>query len=389
MATRRAPYFDKANELWIGEIHLGFDANGKRLRRRVSSRSYDLCVKKLEKLEAEVERGDVLLHAPERTTMQAWLERWLETKIPTVGPNTAEDYRSKVQRHLIPRLGKVLLQKLTPLHLATLFRDLDRDGVGKRTQQIVHVVLNQALEEAVTLELMAKNPLERVKRPKLDRRARAAKPTWTVETVKAFLEEASRHELAALFVVAVTTGMRQSEVFGLLWENVHLDRGYLRVEWSLHEVNKGRQTKVDPRCGPGLTLEPPKTETSRRTIALSQIAVDALRKHREETRSKLFVFTTSEGAPIRSRWFRDVWDALLEQSKAPPLPFKQLRHTCLTLLAEGGVSQRAAQSLAGHSTQALTADVYQQATAKLARQAADAMDRMLGPGDAVLEAEPD
>jgi integrase len=214
VATRRAPYFDKANELWIGEIHLGVDANGKRLRRRVSSVDYATCVKKLEKLEAEVDRGDVLLHAPERTTMQAWLERWLETKIASVGPNTAEDYRSKVHRHLIPRLGKVLLQKLTPLHIATLFRDLDRDGVGKRTQQIVHVVLNQALEEAVTLELLAKNPNERVKRPRLDRRAKRAKPTWTVETVRKFLEEASRHELAAFFVLAVTTGMATSSSSG-------------------------------------------------------------------------------------------------------------------------------------------------------------------------------
>jgi integrase len=137
-------------------------------------------------------------------------------------------------------------------------------------------------------------------------------------------------------------------------------------------------------------MEPPKTETSRRTIALSQLALEALRQHRAQTTSKLFVFTTKAGEPIRSRWFRDVWNALLVECSAPPLPVKQLRPTCLTLLAEGGVSQRAAQSLAGHSTQALTADVYQQATARLARQAADAMDRMLGPAEPdTLEGGPD
>lgn len=380
MATRRAPSWDKSLGLWVAEVYLGVSADGRKLRKRVRSTDYAECVKKLEKLERDLESGDVLRMTPEKISTATWLERWLAAKTSAVNPNTFEDYRSKVHRHLLPRIGNLLLQKLSVLHVETLFEDLERDGVGRRTQQIVHVVLKQSLDKAVRLELLGRSPLDKVQRPKVDRKKQKRKPTWTVEHVRAFLVAASGHDLAAMFVLAVTTGMRQSEILGLLKEHVDLVHDFLRVEWALHEVNVSRQKEVDPRCGPGLALEAPKTDSSRRTIALSRIARDALAAHLGKARAgQLFVFVTADGAPIRARWFRDEWTRLLEGAHVPHLNFKQLRHTCLTLLAEEGVPMKAAQNLAGHSTQALTADVYQQATQRLARQAADAMDRMLGP----------
>jgi integrase len=381
MAKRRAPYWDAALKLWVAEVHLGRDGRGKRLRKRVSSKSQATCLKKLEKLERELEAGTVLAHAPEKITIEAWLWRWLEEKRSGLGVNTIEDYRSKIRNHLAPRIGSVLLHKLTPLHCAKLFTEMEKAGVGRRTQQIVHVVIKQALERAVELELLAKSPLK-VSKPVPDPEQQREKPTWTIEDVHRFLVHASTHRLAALFVLAVATGMRQSEIFGLMREHLHVEQGFLKVEWALHEISEEEQArrKVDPRLGNCLHLARPKTKGSRRIIALPRTVVAALREHLSRAPASLFVFATEAGEPIRARAFQDWWQALLEHAGVPYLPFKQLRHTCLTLLAEKGVPVKAVQALAGHSTPDLTLKIYTQATAKLARQAADAWDELLEPG---------
>ncbi len=383
MTRRRKPYRDETLGLWVASISLGVDGRGKRVRRRVSSKTHAGCMKKLEKLERELAAGQVLAHAPEKTTMKAWLERWLKDKTAHLEPNTEALYSSIIKRHLIPRLGSTMLHKLTPLHLQSLFTALETDGVGRRTQQNAHALLKQILGAAVNLELIAKNPMMKVPKPPLDHAKRKTRMTWTVADARAFLVHASTHRWAALFVLAVATGMRQSEIFGLLWENVDLERGFLRVEWALHEVRKGSQKTVDPRTGEAMALRPPKTLKSRRVIALPLVAIEALKAQRTGApETQAFVFVTKSGDPVRGRYFADEWQTFLDTTGLPRLPFGRLRHTCLTLLAEEGVALKAAQELAGHSTPTLTAGVYQQATARLARQAADAIDRALGPAPA-------
>lgn len=381
---RRAPWKDTVNDIWLASVYLGRDPDtGKRIEKRVSSKSYETCLEKLEALERKVSTGQTIAVAKkDRVTVDDWVAQCLEREKGKIGPNTFVTYRSVVA-HIRTRLQNVTVEKVNALHVDRLFSQLEDEGVGRRTQQKVYLLLNKYLKRAESLELIGQNPMKKVPRPTLDRSKRLPRLVWTAEHVKAFLAAASTHDMAALFVVAVATGMRQSELFGLRWEYVELERGTLRVEYSLHEVPLALAGKIDPRVGhSGLMLLPPKTESSRRTIALPVLALDALRAHREKTKGlpSSFVFTGAEGAPLRSQNFsKRVWRPLLENAALPWLPFKQLRHTCLTLLAEAGVPVKAAQALAGHQTSAITAEIYQQATARLARQAADAMDLMLGP----------
>lgn len=380
---RRAPYRDTVNDLWLASVYLGRDPQtGKKIEKKVSSKTYEGCLEKLEELERKVSTGHVIAVAKkDRVTVDRWVESCLEREKGKLGPNTYTTYLS-ASRHIRTRLANVQVEKVTALHVDRLFTQLEDDGVGRRTQQKVYLLLNKYMKRAEALELIGHNPLRKVPRPSLDRSKKLAKPVWTVEHVRAFLAAASTHDLAALFVLAVATGMRQSELFGLRWECVDLDRAFLRVEYSLHEVPLAIAGEIDPKVGhSGLMLLPPKTESSRRSIALPVLALEALKAHKEKTKhlGTAFVFTGAEGAPLRSQNFtKRIWTPLLDGAQVPALPFKQLRHTCLTLLAEAGVSVKAAQALAGHQTSALTAEVYQQATQRLARQAADAMDRLLG-----------
>ena len=372
MSRRPKPYKDRRNGVWVAAITVGYDSKGRAIRRKRSSKSHEEALRFLVEMEAAVRDGRVPTR-PDTVSVAEWLARWLEHAQSTVNANSFVNYRGIVKNHVAPRIGKVSLQKVTPLILDGLFSSLEKDGVGRRVQQIVHVVCNQAFERAVTLELLAFNPMSKIKRPKIDRSKKKAKPTWTAEEVWRFLQAASDHELAAFFVLAATTGARQSELFALMRTDIDLHRKTMRIERGLHEIPVGDQKEVDPLLGPGLVFLATKSESSTRTIALPDLAVNALQGHLQSTTGPLLF--TYDGRAIRARTFTSaVWKPLLRQAGVPMIPFKQLRHTCLTILAEEGVPTRAAQALAGHSSSALTAEVYQQATARLARGAADAWD---------------
>lgn len=387
MATRRRrPYFDKANGVWVAAVVVGYriaevvdKATGKTKKKRQAitvkkaRARYEDALKELQELERQQADGKLPTKV-DHVTLGAWLDRWLEST--DVHPNTYTDYKSKA-KHIRTRIGGVQVQKLTPIVLDSFFAQLDRDGVGRRTQQLIHVVLGLALARAKRLHIIRVDPLEDIPRPKLDRKKRRPKPVWTVENALDFLEAARADDYEALLAIYLTTGIRQSEGFGLTVPCVELGRGDIRIEWALHEVPPGQQTAVDPRLGPGLELHPPKSETSERRIHLPEYTADALRRHIERHRPSCLVFTY-EGKPLRPHIFRDrIWRPLLEKAGVPVIAPKQMRHTCMTLLAEEGVSIRAAQGLAGHVDDRLLATVYQQVTARMQREAASAWDRVL------------
>lgn len=386
MATRRRkPYFDKANRVWVAAVVVGYrvaevdGADGKKRKRRTAivvkraRARYEDALKELADLERQRDEGKLPTRA-EKVTLSTWLDRWLESV--DVSPNTYTDYASKA-KHIKTRIGGVQVRALTPIVLDSFFAQLEREGVGRRTQQLIHVVLGLALERARRLRVIGTNPLEDVPRPKLDRAKKRPKPVWTVDQALRFLATVEESEYAALLGIYVTTGIRQSEGLGLTVPCLELGRGAIRIEWALHEVDPKRQKKVDPRLGRGLALLPPKSEASERRIILPASVAEALREHVRRTSPTFLVFTF-EGQPIRPHVLRNrIWRPLLEEAGVPPIPMKQLRHTCLTVLAEEGVSLKAAQAVAGHSDMRLTAAVYQQATERMQQEAASAWDRKL------------
>lgn len=197
--------------------------------------------------------------------------------------------------------------------------------------------------------------------------------------VRALLDTASGTRLEALLTLAVTTGMREGELLGLRWRNVNLDRRYLQVQTQLRRL---RST--------GLTIKDVKTGSSRRKIELSDLAVEALRRHRaSQAQDRLalgeawqdhdLVFPNSIGNPMDA-------PSLLERGyvrviKAAGLPyirFHDLRHTAATLLLLKGVHPKKVSEMLGHASVAITLTVYSHVLPSLGRDAASAMDALLG-----------
>jgi integrase len=194
---------------------------------------------------------------------------------------------------------------------------------------------------------------------------------------RTLLQTASGNRLDALYVLAVTTGMRQGELLGLGWEDVDPEEGVVRV----------RRTLTLAKGGPRLTE--PKTRGSRRSIRLTASAVEALERHRVRQDNEGaarghkwndwdLVFCTKRGTPIRRDNLHDKhWKPLLRRSGLPDTRFHDLRHTCATLLLTKGVHPKIVSEMLGHSSVSITLDTYSHVIPGLGEAAASAMEDVL------------
>ena len=218
-------------------------------------------------IDALSNRNQGLVFDADNMKIGEYLERWLADSVrDTVRPTTFERYEQIVRLHVCPVLGKTKLKNLTPAHLRGLYREKLDAGLSPRTVKYVHVTLHKALKQAVMDGLIPRNATDAVKPPQVRREEmRPLAP----EQVKILLEAARGDRLEALYVLAVTTGLRQGELLGLKWEDVDLEDGTLQVRRTL------ATTKGAPQ------LSSPKTKGSRRTVRLTQSTVNALRSHLE------------------------------------------------------------------------------------------------------------
>ena len=159
----------------------------------------------------------------------------------------------------------VALHRLGPEHLQPLYADRLEYGLSGTSVRHLHGVLRRALKDAVRWGFAVRNVADLVTPPSRNRREMQ---TLSPEQVRTFLDAATGDRLEALYVVAVTTGMRQGELLGLRWSVVDLEASTLQVTGSLQ------------RTPDGLAVVAPKTDSSRRRVTLPRRAVEALRRHR-------------------------------------------------------------------------------------------------------------
>jgi integrase len=143
--------------------------------------------------------------------------------------------------HIRPVLGNLKLKNVTAAHVRELYRQKPDSRLSPRTVQYIHVSLHKALKQAVRDGLLLRNAKEAVKPPRPSRKE--MRPLSPAE-VRRFLKAARGDEHKALFVLAVSSGMRQGELLALRWEDVNLEAGTLRVQRSLSH------TKVGPVFAP-------------------------------------------------------------------------------------------------------------------------------------------
>jgi integrase len=357
---------------WEGRFHV--PSGTGRQRRSVFGKTRAEAREKLRSALNERDRG--VAAVPARETVATYLETWLSGARSTIAPRTFQAYESSIRVQLIPRLGPTPLARLRPQHVQRMQSDMLAEGLSPKTIRNVHGVLHRALERAVKWHQLAANPCDGVDLPRRQRREMTA---LTAEQARIVLAAAQHDDLGALFVLALTTGMRQGELLALRWRDVDLDAGRLAVVAS--------SVRLTPRARALLGVEKaepvrgePKTARSRRVVELPAVAVEALRRHREATKVVDVngqVFTRPDGRILAVPHVWSRWRRLLERAGVPTVRFHDARHTVATLLLGSGVHPKLVSEMLGHSTVGITLDTYSHVTATMHREAARALDGLL------------
>ena len=345
-----------------------FAPDGK--RRYVSAKRKSDAERALRQAMTDADRGFVFDGGT--LALEDYLTRWLTNSVKdTVRRSTFVQYKSVVYRHLIPALGRLKLKALTPAHARSLYREKLDSGLSPRTVQYIHVTLHKAFKQAVMDGLIPRNIADAVKAPQAHKKE--VKPLTPAE-VMVLLSAASGDRLEALYVTAVHTGLRRSELLGLKWTDIDLDASTLAVQRSLDKDG---------------TFNPPKRNTSRRTIKLTPRAAEALKGHRarqNEERLQLgslwedwgLVFPNRNGKLMNADYlYHRGFKPLLEKAGLSGFTFHSLRHTCATLLLSKNVNPKIVSEMLGHATISQTMDTYSHVMPGMGDVAATALEEAL------------
>jgi integrase len=258
-ANEGSIYKRKRDGLWTAQ-YLVDTPEGKTKRKYIYGKKRKDVAEKL--AEVQRERGEGLLLDAGNLTVADFLAQWMDSEKGSVRESTHNRREEVIRLHVNPRICSTKLTKLNALHVQRLYaRKLD-EGLSPGTVRLIHANLSKALQKAVRWRLVGVNVARAATAPK--NTAEEVKPL-TRKEVSRLLDAARDDRFEALYVLAVTCGLRREELLGLRYEDIVLKRGTLQVRRSL---SKGKTNL-------------PKISKSRRSIKLSRTALEALKRHKK------------------------------------------------------------------------------------------------------------
>ena len=279
-----------------------------------------------------------------RLTFGAYAERWLADAVD-LRPQTRERINGNLRRYLLPAFGDRPLGAIRPTEVQAFFTARAAES-APGTVKLLHQHLSTILRCAMRDQLIASNPATGVKRPRAHRTQVQPLPLDLVHRIAAEMPPRYR----AAVILGAGCGLRQGELLGLTLDRVDFLRRTVRVDRQL--VTEDGQA---PRWGP------PKTVTSDRTIPAPTVVLDALAEHVRiyGTGRDGLLFPTVTGEPMARQSWNAVWRRAADKVGTPAGEgFHALRHVYASLLIANGCSVKAVSARLGHSSAAMTLDVY-------------------------------
>src|SRR3989440_10397068 len=365
--------FQRKDGRWVAQVRL---ENGKKKQRYFKPDQEKEARIAPRKMLNEKEQG-TLPTGPQQT-LKAYLEQWLEQryKLAAIRIGTYDTYRAILRNHIVPSLGHIPLQKLTPQHLQAFYTEKLDEGLSTGTVKCFHAILHGALEQAVRWNLVGRNVSDLVTSPTLKRHEMQ---TLTPEQAQRLLEAARGRRLEALLTVALTTGMRRGELLGLHWQDIDFTEGCIHVRRSVRRLGKI-----------GLVASEPKTHRSKRKIMVPPFVIDVLKRHQERlpamrehagTRWKEqdVVFSNKYGGYMDVAVLSHNFKRLLQRAGVANIRFHDFRHTTASLPAKLKVHPKIVQEVLGHSNISMTLDIYSHMFPSEHAEAMGKMDDLFKP----------
>jgi integrase len=381
MARRRANHEgsirQRTDGTWEAILSIGRDPiTGKLKRVSYYGKTQREVMEKAARAKAALAQGTYI--TPEKLTLGQWLAEWLATyKAPQVRALTLASYRLVVERHLVPALGHILLTRLSPEDVQR-YLNRGRTQLAVPTLRLHLVVLRSALRVAQKNGRVSRNVAQLVEMPTA---ARPHRQTLTVAQVATQLLPALTDDrFAVAYLVLFLTGLRRGELCGLRWQDIDFAARTLHVQQELERVPNPN----GPTPKTILAFLPPKTDAGRRTVALPEECVSALRQHKARIATEKLrlgaaytdddlVFCHEDGSPVEPRLLNRRFTQALARAGLPHMRVHDARHTYATWLLQHDVPLKVVSTQLGHGSITVTGDIYSHVTAEVARKAAEAL----------------
>lgn len=370
---------------WRVCVSLGYDLSGNRVRvQRIVSGTKSEARKERDKIRREHEQG--LSLDADKVTLSSFIEVWLEGRRTAgkVSESTIKNYEARLKQ-IEPYLGKKRLNKITAAEIERAYSQLRaKKSLSGSTLNKLHILLKSVFEKACDFDLVLRNPCNKVEAPGVDKPERksltkeeGAKLLHELDMEEArIIEKMDEKEerqikkgnqfgrssicgLANLSFtvgtrIALATGMRRGECFGLTWKNLNLRQGTITVAQTLTKEGE---------------VKDPKTHSGKRTISIDAKTVEHLKAWRKRQREELAKLclepdgTTPVCCNERGEWvnlanFERWWRGFRTQAGFPELRFHELRHSQATLLLANGTDLKTVQDRMGHANGAITLNWY-------------------------------
>lgn len=367
-----AIYFDATKNRYIGAVSLGYEADGRRVRRKVSGKTKQEVRHKLKELHSDLDAG---VHSPASYTVRAAVDDWLTEGLSGRAPKTVRTQR-EVLEPLLDIIGAVPLRRLSAAHVRSALNDLAATR-ATRTVAMTHAGLARAIRHAEANDKVRRNVATLVGTP-AGQGGRPSK-SLTFEQAIALIRAARPYGLYAYVVLSLLVGIRTEEARALRWDHVDLD-GDLGADPPVpSHVDVWRSVRAH-----GDT----KTKKSRRSLGLPRMVVDVLREHRERQAAARrragvlwqdngLVFTTALGTQLDAADVRRSLRTICRKAGiGEEWTPRELRHTFVSLLSDNGMAIEGISRLMGHSSSNVTETIYRHQIRPVITIGAEAMDKI-------------
>jgi integrase len=367
-----AIYFDATKNRYIGAVSLGYEADGRRVRRKVSGKTKQEVRHKLKELHSDLDAG---VHSPASYTVRAAADDWLAEGLSGRAPKTVSTQR-EVLEPLLDIIGVVPLRQLSAANVRSALKDLAATR-ATRTVAMAHAGLARAIRHAEANDKVRRNVAALVGTP-AGQGGRPSK-SLTFEQAVALIRAARPYGLYAYVVLSLLVGIRTEEARALRWDHVDLDG------------NLGADQPVPPHVDVLRSVRAhgdTKTKKSRRTLGLPTMAVEVLREHQQRQAAARrragvlwqdngLVFTTALGTQLDAADVRRSLRTICRRAGiGEEWTPRELRHTFVSLLSDNGMAIEGISRLMGHSSSSVTETIYRHQIRPVITIGAEAMDKI-------------
>lgn len=359
---------------WEARITTGRDpGTGKQIQRSFSGKTQKEVREKMQAAAVEVNTGTYT--APAKMTVGQWLDIWAAEYLGNLKPGTVCAYKANIRNHIKPSLGAVKLPDLHPHAVQTFINGID--GLAPASIRLMYKVLHMALEKAVRLDYIPKNPAANCILPKAEQKE--IHPLNDAQ-VSALLAATRGTIIENLVNVALFAGMRQSELLGLTWDCIDTKKGTITVNKQLALTAYRKDSIfITPKNGKTRVITPASSVMS---------ALKAQKIKQKEMRLKAgdlwdnannLVFTTEDGGIMEHWTVKNHFKIVLAAAGMDDenVRFHDLRHTYAVNAIRAGDDIKSIQGNLGHSSAAFTLDKYGHFTEAMKQDSASRMESFI------------